>query len=164
DRDASRREIAIEQHLVAEWMAPQRRTQRLIAALDWREREGRRSRAEDERRHHHVQAVQTTRGLKTRDGLRPALHPDAAISTRRPRGGGGGRRELWGVCRRRAPRLRPRGAVVGASLPVPPQAAPRRPGGGGRGRAGARGDRCPRARGAPRSPAAPSTADRPPAP
>jgi len=67
-------------------MGAHRRTQRLIAAVDRRQREGGGARAEDERRHHDVQAVETSGGQEARDGLRAALDHDAAKAACRQAG------------------------------------------------------------------------------
>ena len=65
DRDALSREIAVEQHFLADQMRPHRRAQRLVGAVDRLERDAGLAGTEHDRRHHHVQAVEATCCNKT---------------------------------------------------------------------------------------------------
>src|SRR5262249_18291178 len=58
ERDAARGQIAVEQHLAVEPMKPHRRAQRVLAARDRRQRDAAAAGAEDDRRHHDMEAVE----------------------------------------------------------------------------------------------------------
>ena len=80
------RQIAVEQHLVVEPVHVHRRAQRLVDTLDRRQREARPAGAEDDRRDHDMQPVETARGEEARHRVGAAFdqHPaQAALGERR---------------------------------------------------------------------------------
>src|SRR5215470_1609235 len=83
DRPALSGKVAVEQHLVAEHMRDGMRPQRLFASLDGREIETGTAAAEDDRRHHHVEAVEASRLQEAGDGRRAAFDKDAPQAARR---------------------------------------------------------------------------------
>ena len=158
--NALSRQIAVEQHLVVELMCVHLQAQGLIGALDRRQDEARPSRAENDRRDHHMQPVEAAGGEKARQRIGAAFdqHPMHAAL------GEGSEDVIWcdhtircwkrdnlHARRRRALRAfrrhqQPADAVIGKDLGAPREAGP-----SGRSR---------RAPGAALRPAAPSTADR----
>ena len=66
DRNALSRQIAVVQHFVFDLMDMHGHTQRLIGAFDRRQREAGVPRTKNDRRHHHVQPIETTGGKKSR--------------------------------------------------------------------------------------------------
>ena len=78
DRHALSRQIAVVQHFVFDLVDMHGHTQRLIGALDRRQREAGMPRAKNDRRHHHVQSIEATGGKKSRDRHGAAFNQDPA--------------------------------------------------------------------------------------
>ena len=85
DRNALSRQIAVVQHFVFDLVDMHRHTQRLVGALDRRQREAGMPRAENDRRHHHVQSIEATGGKKSRDRRRRRLRSGPGEVRARPK-------------------------------------------------------------------------------
>ena len=80
NRHSSRRQITIEQHFILESVNLRRRSKRLVDPIDLTQCEGRAPFAEDDRRDHDVQAIETARDYETRECVRAALDEHSAQS------------------------------------------------------------------------------------
>ena len=113
------RQIAVEQNFVVELMGVDRHAQGLIGALDRRQDEACAPGAENDRRDHHVQAVEAAGGEKPRNGIGAAFNQHAAHAAIGQRGENCGAERF--ACRRLAtPESRPRPAARTVFLPPSP--------------------------------------------
>src|SRR4051812_4301829 len=85
DRDALSAEVAVQQHIAAEKVHAHGRRQRLVNAIDRRQREARSSRAENDGSDHDVQPVETAGGHKARYRIGAAFDQKAAEAADRER-------------------------------------------------------------------------------